>query len=110
MKRAVTWLVIFLLLAGAAWLVWPQPAAPVDLTKNDGKTIDFSSGRPVVKDSAADRAAIEKAKKDMDAAVKEVSFGPPAKKTLPGNPAERGVSGTNTGSAAADNGAPPPKK
>jgi hypothetical protein len=53
------------------------PAAPVDLTQHDGQTIDFSSGRPVVKDSAADRAAIAKAKQEMDEAVKDITFGPP---------------------------------
>jgi zona occludens toxin (predicted ATPase) len=58
-------------------------AAPVDLTQHDNQTIDFSSGRPVVKDSAADRAAIEQAKKDMAEAVKGVTFGPPAKPAAP---------------------------
>jgi hypothetical protein len=59
------------------------PAAPVDLTKHDNQTIDFSSGQPVVKDSAEERAAIAKAKQEMDEAVKGVTFGPPAKKTPP---------------------------
>jgi len=58
-------------------------AAPVDLTQHDNQTIDFSSGRPVVKDSAEDRAAIEQARKDMAEAVKGVTFGPPAKKAEP---------------------------
>ena len=59
------------------------PAAPVDLAQHDGQTIDFSSGRPVVKDSAADRAAIEQATQEMAEAVKGVTFGPPAKKNPP---------------------------
>ena len=87
MKRVVTWLVILLLLGGAAWLGWPRlarkPAEPVDLTQHDGKTIDFSSGQPVVKDSAEDRAAMDKAAKEMAEAVKDVTFGPPAKKAPP---------------------------
>lgn len=58
-------------------------AAPVDLTQHDSQTIDFSSGRPVVKDTAADRAAIEQAKRDMAEAVKGVTFGPPAKPAVP---------------------------
>ena len=87
MKRVVTWLVILLLLGGAAWFGWqrraPKPAPPVDLTQHDGKTIDFSSGQPVVKDSAEDRAAMDKAAKEMAEAVKDVTFGPPAKKAPP---------------------------
>ena len=59
------------------------PAEPVDLTKHDGQTIDFSSGKPVVKDSPEDRAEMEKAAKEMEEAAKEVSFGPPAKKKEP---------------------------
>lgn len=58
-------------------------AAPVDLTQHDNQTIDFSSGRPVVKDSAADRAALAQARKDMAEAVKGVTFGPPAKPAAP---------------------------
>ena len=52
----------------------------------DGKTIDFSNGRPVIRDSTADQAAMNAAVKDMDEAVKNVSFAPlppsaaPAKK------------------------------
>ncbi len=61
----------------------PPPAAPVDLTQHDNQTIDLSSGRPVVKDSAEDRAALEQAKKDMAEAVKGVTFGPPAGKAEP---------------------------
>jgi len=60
--------------------------APVDLAKHDGQTIDFSSGRPVVKDSAADQAAIEQATREMAEAVKGVTFGPPAKKAPPPEP------------------------
>ena len=62
------------------------PAAPVDLARHDGQTIDFSSGRPVVKDSAADQAAIEQATREMAEAVKGVTFGPPAKKAPPPEP------------------------
>ena len=56
-----------------------QPAEPVNLTKHDGQTIDFSSGKPVVKDSPADRAAIEQAAKEMAEAAQGVTFGPSAK-------------------------------
>lgn len=60
-------------------------AQPVDLAKMDGQTVDFSSGKPVVKQSPEDQAAIAAAKKDMDAALSEVSF-EPAKKPAPPKP------------------------
>lgn len=53
----------------------PMPAGPqVDLTKTERKTVDFSSGKPVVKDSAEDQAAIDAALKDMAGAADEVTF------------------------------------
>ena len=52
----------------------PSPSDPVKI--EDGRTIDFSSGQPVVKDEAADRAALGKAKKEMDEARAEVTFKP----------------------------------
>ena len=56
----------------AARTLAPEP--PVDLTKTDGKTVDFSSGRPVVKDAAADQAAIDAAMKDIREAAQGVTF------------------------------------
>lgn len=50
------------------------PEPPVNLTKTDGKTVDFSSGRPVVKDEAADKAAIAAAMKDINEATQGVKF------------------------------------
>ncbi|MBA3848775.1 MAG: hypothetical protein C0502_02110 [Opitutus sp.] len=64
------------------------PVAPkpyVDLGRNEGKTIDFSSGQPVVKDSPEDRAALEQGLKEIEAAVKDVSF-EAAKKPEPKKP------------------------
>lgn len=109
MHRSKEIAVLLVLLVGAAaFVLWyvadrrsrqqaapaPQPQAvgpvataataePVDLTKVDGKTIDFSSGQPVVKDSAEDAAAIAAAKKEMDAALAETSFAPPKKSEPP---------------------------
>ena len=95
MKRAATWLLLLLLAGGAAWWGWQrfgpqpaapvaaQPAAPVDLVKHDGQTIDFSSGRPVVKDSPEDKAALEKSAKEMAEAAKNVTFEAPKKKAEP---------------------------
>ncbi len=57
----------------------PPPAEPVDLTKHDRQTIDFSSGQPVVKNSAEDKAAIDAAMKDIESAEKETTFEAPKK-------------------------------
>lgn len=46
----------------------------------DGKTIDFSSGKPVVKDSGEEKAIIDSAVKEMDEAAKNVRFSPNAPK------------------------------
>ena len=70
----------------------PGPAAPVvragrsgePVTIQDGKTIDMSSGRPVVRDDARSRAAIDKSVKEMEEAAKDVTFGP-----RPAMPAEK---------------------
>lgn len=48
---------------------------------NEGKTIDFSSGRPVVTDSPEDRAALEKALREIAEATRDVKFGPGATPT-----------------------------
>ena len=58
----------------------PEPAGMVDLTKHDKQTIDFSSGRPVVKDSPEERAELAAAEKELAEAVRDVTFGPPPKK------------------------------
>jgi len=89
MKRAAAWSLLLLLLGGVAWLGWkkfgppPAPVAPVDLARHDGETIDFSSGKPVVKNSAADRATTEQAVKEMEEAAKSVTFGPAKKQPEP---------------------------
>jgi hypothetical protein len=60
---------------------------PVDLLEHDGKTIDFSSGKPEIKDTPEDRAAIAEAQKEMDAAARSMTFGPTPKKfELPPTP------------------------
>jgi|SRR5882724_3443661 len=52
----------------------PTPEVPIQ----DGKTIDFSTGKPIVKDSAEERAIIDAAVKEMDAASKDATFIPTA--------------------------------
>ena len=57
-----------------------KPVEPVDLTKHDGQTIDFSSGQAVVKDTPEDRAALEAATKEIAEASKGITFEAPRKK------------------------------
>jgi hypothetical protein len=66
----------------AASVPAPAPAGYVDLTKHDQQTIDFSSGKPVVKDSPQERAELAAAEKELAEAAKDVTFGPPPKKPV----------------------------
>ena len=56
----------------------PAPATeqPVEIPIEEGKTIDFSSGQPQVRNEAADRAALEKALAEIKAAEAEVVLPP----------------------------------
>lgn len=56
----------------------PVANPPVDLRAHEGKTIDFSSGRPEVRDSTADRTALDTALREMSDATQDVKFAPPA--------------------------------
>lgn len=56
----------------------PGPKMNPPVAIQDNATIDFSSGRPVVKDSAREKAIIDAAVKEMDDAVKDVVFTAPA--------------------------------
>jgi hypothetical protein len=53
-----------------------SPEVPIQ----DGATIDFSIGAPVVRSQAGDQAAMDKALREMNAAVKDITFDPPEKK------------------------------
>lgn len=44
----------------------------------DGTTIDFSTGLPIVKDGEKEKAALERALKQMEEAAAGVTFGSPA--------------------------------
>ena len=79
-RPVLVFFVVIVLSAFALLLAWkiaeslkPHP----EIAIQDGKTIDFSSGRPVVKDTAKEKASIEKSVKEMEEATKGVSFGPP---------------------------------
>jgi len=64
----------------------PSAAPEVDLTKNAGKTIDFSSGQPVVKESPSDRAALEQGLREIKEATQNVTFEAQPKKAEPKQP------------------------
>ncbi len=53
-----------------------RPLAPGVVAIQDQKTLDFSSGKAVVKDDAAEKAAIEAALKEIEEATQGVTFGP----------------------------------
>lgn len=56
------------------------PAKPLpEVAIQEGKTIDFSSGKPEIRDTPEDRAALEKAKAEMDEATKDIIFEPTMK-------------------------------
>jgi len=58
------------------------PAKPPEVAlggANEAKTIDFSSGQPVVKESPEDQAALNAALKEMAEATKDVVIPPPKK-------------------------------
>lgn len=55
----------------------------IDLNKPDYQTVDYSSGKAVVKVAPEDRAALEKAAREMEEAVQSITFEAPKKKTEP---------------------------
>jgi hypothetical protein len=77
-SRALSIAIALAATAAALWAYGTQPRsvarAPALTPIVDGKTIDFSDGSPAIRDSAADKAAIDAAVKDMDAASKDVTF------------------------------------
>ena len=80
MKSKSVWLVLAVLavIALGGWLRHRQAASAAnpEVAIQDGKTLDFSSGRPVVKDSPAEKKIIDSAVKEMDDAAKNVAFAP----------------------------------
>ena len=55
-------------------LTLPKPSV---VAIQDGKTIDFSSGLPIIKDTEKEKAALERALKQIEEASAGVSFGSP---------------------------------
>ncbi|MCX6954283.1 MAG: hypothetical protein NTV51_19195 [Verrucomicrobia bacterium] len=85
MKSRLLWVFAAVaVLSAAALFVARKQLSPgrrhPDVAIQDGKTIDFSSGQPVVKDSDKEKADIARAVKEMEEAAKDVSFSPPPPK------------------------------
>jgi len=91
MKRKIIWLALGILIGmtgayfyrrtvttppNTAAATQTSPAAPPEVAIEDGKTIDFSSGRAEVRETPEDRAALEKARREMEEAAREVKFTP----------------------------------
>lgn len=55
-------------------------ATPPEVPIQDGATIDFSIGAPVVRSQADDQATMDKALREMSEAVKDITFEPKEKK------------------------------
>jgi hypothetical protein len=94
MRRSKEIIILFALLVGAmAFVLWYvidrraknrrappalgrvlAPVPTVEVTIVPDQTIDFSSGRPVVKDDAENRAALAAAAKDIAEAIDGLTF------------------------------------
>lgn len=76
--RKIGLAIAVLVLAGIVGYFLNRPAnPPPSIAIEDGKTIDFSTGEPVMTGTAEDQAAIEKAQREMEAATEGITF--PAK-------------------------------
>jgi hypothetical protein len=77
-RSAATFLLGTVVAAAAFWAYASQPrrttvaGAPIPI--QDGRTIDFSNGRAKVGENDADKAAMDAAVKEMDAASKDITF------------------------------------
>lgn len=78
MKRPVLLLAIGLALIAfaAVWRVRRSKSRHAIVPIQDGKTMDFSSGKVVVKNDPAEEAALKKSVAEMDAAAGNVTFAP----------------------------------
>lgn len=78
-RSRLRWLLLLIAISAGVLIGWwwqHSKSAPATVPIVEGKTIDFSTGQPVVRDEAADRAAIEKAKAEMDEATADIKFAP----------------------------------
>jgi hypothetical protein len=87
-RRVFIVAIAVVLLATAAVLVrhdrrQTRPSLKSEVPIQDGKTIDFSSGQPVVRDDAKEKARLEQAVKEIDAAAGNITFTPAKPATSP---------------------------
>jgi phage baseplate assembly protein gpV len=78
-RRIASVLVAAAATAAAFWaygshLRGARPAPPAAVPIQDGRTINFSDGSPVVADSAADKRALDAGVKAIDEATRDVTF------------------------------------
>jgi len=77
-RRVIPLLISAAATAAALWAYGTQPRLAVRgqaaVPIADGKTLDFSSGKPVIRDGAADKAALDAAVREIDEASKDVTF------------------------------------
>jgi hypothetical protein len=73
-RRIASVLVAAAATAAALWVYGSRPAPPAPVPIQDGRTINFSNGSPVVADSAADKAALDRGVKAIDEATRDVTF------------------------------------
>jgi hypothetical protein len=77
-RRALDLALAAAVTAAALWAYASQPrpgrAAAAAVPIQDGQTIDFSQGRPVIKDDAADKARMDGALRQIDEATQGVTF------------------------------------
>jgi hypothetical protein len=83
-RRAITLALATAETLAALWAYVSQPdphsRKPAVVPIQDGQTIDFSQGHPVVSDKAADKERMDAALKQIDESTRDVTFSaaPPA--------------------------------
>jgi hypothetical protein len=78
-RRITTVLVAAAVTAAVLWAYGARrgaggPAAPAPVPIQDGRTINFSGGSPVVANGAADKAALDAGVNRIDDAARNVTF------------------------------------
>lgn len=69
-------IVILIIAALAGFYLQRKSPPPAPVAIKDGQTIDFSTGQAVVTETEEDRAAMDKAQREMAEATADVTFQP----------------------------------
>ena len=69
-------LAILIIAVLAGFYLQRKSPPPVPVAIQNGQTIDFSTGEAVVTETAEDRAALQAAQLEMEAATAEITFQP----------------------------------